>query len=217
MASPGRRAHAARGRRRSRPTPRRPRRGRRHRRASRGCRAAARIPAPYVPGLEPKMRVVALPPGTPASSSSPASFARPRRGRGLGHEVLIVRPRRARRRASTASSSSPMQVGERVAEEARDAQRSRRSADGRAPRARSTSRPVMRREDGFHVGRTPSSASISAASSPWVRIAAVPQATRPIIRGSTPACSRWRSSNASASARPTSQDSSEGSDRGSTP
>ena len=46
--------------------------------------------------------------------------------------------------------------------------------------------PVTRFDSGCHVGRTPSSARISATSSPCVRIAAVPQATRPTIRGSAP-------------------------------
>ena len=51
---------------------------------------------------------------------------------------------------------------------------------------------------------------------PPVRIAAVPQATSPTIFGSSPASFRWRSSSASARRTPTSQDSSEGSERGST-
>ncbi len=46
-----------------------------------------------------------------------------------------------------------------------------------------TSSPTMRRVSGCHFGRTPSSARISPASSPAVRIAAVPQTTMPTVSG----------------------------------
>ena len=48
------------------------------------------------------------------------------------------------------------------------------------------SSPVTRRVSGCQTGRTPSSARISPASSPWVRIAAVPHTTIPTVSGYAP-------------------------------
>ncbi len=53
-------------------------------------------------------------------------------------------------------------------------------------------------------------------SSPWVRMAAVPQTTRPTDAGHSPVSSRWRWQTPSASARPTSHAARVGSVFGST-
>jgi len=46
-----------------------------------------------------------------------------------------------------------------------------------------TSSPVTRLDSSFQTGLTPSSARISATSSPWVLIAAVPHTTMPTVSG----------------------------------
>ena len=46
-----------------------------------------------------------------------------------------------------------------------------------------TSNPVTRRDASSHTGRHPISASTSAMSSPWVRIAEVPHTVSPTDRG----------------------------------
>ena len=67
--------------------------------------------------------------------------------------------------------------------------RSRRCAAVTSMRGRpssasgTTSKPVTRRDASSQTGRQPSSASTSAMSSPWVRIALVPQTVRPTERG----------------------------------
>ncbi len=79
-----------------------------------------------------------------------------------------------------------------------------------------TSRPVTRREAASQRGRTPSRASTSAMSSPWVRMALVPHTVSPTVSGQRPWSARWRGSSESARATPVSQASREGTARGST-
>ncbi len=67
------------------------------------------------------------------------------------------------------------------------------------------SKPVTRRDASSHTGRQPSSARISAMSSPCVRIAEVPHTVSPTERGYSPVSARCRASSESASACPTSQ------------
>ena len=63
------------------------------------------------------------------------------------------------------------------------------ASDGPAPNVRRreasgiTSTPTTRRFSFCHSGRTPSRASTSATSSPWVRMALVPQAVMPTVSG----------------------------------
>ena len=178
---PRRLARRARDRRRSRPTPRRPPPGRR-RRASR---------AVHLEQLQQTGAVGARLGAEDARASRAARRPpRPARRRGARRPRARARRRSSARRARPAPATArprrraaPPGAGRRRGRSRRSAP-SRRSADVRArpagsPRGRSpaATRPAS-------VGRTPSSARISAMSSPCVRIAEVPQATSPTIRGS---------------------------------
>ena len=91
------------------------------------------------------------------------------------------------------------------------------SIRGRPSSAAGTiSNPVTRRDASSHTGLVPISARISARSSPWVRIAEVPQTVSPTLRGYSPVSARCRAISESASARPTSQALREGMAFGST-
>jgi hypothetical protein len=165
-----------------------------------------------VPGFEPKIRVVARPPRRVGADLRGQALGV---GARMGGDVVVLIGFLERRDRGDRVVEQPHEVGK--ASRKKPEMRTVTSTRGRPSSASGTiSMPVTRLDSGCHVGRTPSSARISATSSPWVRIAAVPQATRPTIRGSSPVSAWWRSSSASASRRPTSHDSSEGRARGST-
>ena len=63
---------------------------------------------------------------------------------------------------------------------------------------------MTRRDASSQTGRHPISASTSAMSSPWVRMAEVPHTVSPTERGYDPVSARCRASSDSASAAPTS-------------
>ena len=115
----------------------------------------------------------------------------------------------------TASSSMATTCGK--ASRKKPEMRTITSMRGRPSSARATtSRPVTRRLTSSQTGRTPSRASASATSSPWVRMAAVPHTDRPTDAGQPPVSSRWRASSESASCWPASQASRDGTALGST-
>ena len=107
--------------------------------------------------------------------------AAPRRRARARRRSSARRARRAPRPVATASSSSPTRCGK--ASRKKPEMRTVTSIRGRPSSSSGIDLDAGHppRRLGCHVGRTPSSARISATSSPCVRIAAVPQATRPTI------------------------------------
>ena len=148
------------------------------------------MPVPYVPGRPPKMRAVAAF-QSPASSSTSASTCLRTKFWSSGSSspaTSVTASSRTSTRCGNASRKKPLM-------------RTVTSMRGRPSSSSGiTSRPTIRRVSGCHLGRTPSSARISPASSPAVRIAAVPQTTMPTVSGS----SSWEASSASASFVPVS-------------
>jgi hypothetical protein len=136
-------------------------------------------PAPYAPGFEPNTRVVARR-RSPCAARSASTWAFTKLSEAGSSSAAT---------SVTASSSMVTTCGN--ASRKNPLIRTVTSIRGRPSSESGTgSSPVTRRDASSHTGRTPSSASTSATSSPEVRIADVPHTDSPTDSGHDPVSAR---------------------------